>query len=79
MFQIVRCRLDDAGNVIECRALQPSYELREDALAMAEFDAARLPGACDFDDARQCWWASDERGCEHRFFVVEAAATDAAA
>ena len=44
MFQIVRLALDDNGEVNARRPLQPLFELREDALAMAEFDASRLWG-----------------------------------
>jgi hypothetical protein len=44
MFQIVRMALDDNGEVIARRALQPLFELWEDAVAMAEFDASRLWG-----------------------------------
>jgi hypothetical protein len=35
MFQIVRLELDDNGDVAARRALQPLFELREDAMAMA--------------------------------------------
>ena len=42
MFQIVRLALDDNGEVDARRPLQPLFELREDAMAMAEFDASRL-------------------------------------
>ena len=44
MFQIVRLVLDDNGEVDARRPLQPLFELREDAMAMAEFDASRLSG-----------------------------------
>ncbi len=44
MFQIVRLALDDNGEVDARRPLQPLFELREDAMAMAEFDASRLWG-----------------------------------
>ena len=38
MFQIVRLALDDNGEVDARRPLQPLFELREDAMAMAEFE-----------------------------------------
>jgi hypothetical protein len=44
MFQIVRLALDDNGEVTARRPLQPCFELWEDAIAMAEFDASRLWG-----------------------------------
>ena len=44
MFQIVHLTLDDKGDVAARRPLQPLFELREDAMAMAEFDASRLWG-----------------------------------
>jgi len=70
MFQIVRLALDDNGQVNARRPLQPLFELREDAMAMAEFDASRLWGdyGCD-----------DERGRKYRFVVEPVAAADAAA
>jgi hypothetical protein len=34
MFRIFRLELDDDGNVIERQALQPPYELWEDATAL---------------------------------------------
>ena len=47
MFQIVRLALDDSGEVTARRPLQPCFELWEDAIAMAEFDASRLWGTTD--------------------------------
>jgi len=38
MFQIVRLALDDNGEVNARCPLQPLFELREDAMAMAEFE-----------------------------------------
>jgi uncharacterized membrane protein len=79
MFQIVRCMIDERGEVAVRRPLQPLYELWEDALAMAEFDSSRLWGDYGYDEERNCWWASDPRGCMYRFEVEEVAAADAAA
>ena len=56
MFQIVRLALDDNGEVDARRPLQPLFELREDAMAMAEFDASRLWGDYGCDEERDCWW-----------------------
>ena len=79
MFQIVRLALDDNGEVNARRPLQPLFELREDAMAMAEFDASRLPGDYGCDDERDGWWATDARGRKYRFVVEPVAAADAAA
>jgi len=79
MFQIVRLMLDDDGEVGARRPLQPFFELREDAMAMAEFDASRLGGEYGHDDERDCWWAIDSLGRKYRFVVEEAVPADAAA
>jgi hypothetical protein len=79
MFQIVRCMLDDNGDVMARRPLQPLFELWEDATAMAEFDSSHLAGDYGYDEERQCWWASDSRGRIYRFVVEEVATADAAA
>jgi hypothetical protein len=55
------------------------FELREDAMAMAEFDASRLWGDYGCDDERDGWWATDARGRKYRFVVEPVAAADAAA
>jgi hypothetical protein len=57
-FQIVQTELNDNGLVIGRDEIQPLYELREHALAMAEFDASRL-GQYDFDSKGDYWWARD--------------------
>jgi hypothetical protein len=44
MFQIIHCVLDDNAEVVLRRPLQPLFELREDAIAMAELDSSRLWG-----------------------------------
>ena len=79
MFQIIRLTLGDADNVVVRRPLQPLFELRDDAMAMAEFDASRLWGDYGRDEERDCWWATDSRGNKYRFAVEEVAATDVAA
>ena len=79
MFQIVRCALDDKGEVTLRRPLHPLFELREDALAMAEFDASRLWGDYGYDEERSCWWASDSGGRVYRFEVKEIIMEEAAA
>ena len=79
MFQIVRLELDDNGEVAARRPLQPLFELREDAMAMAEFDASRLWGEYGCDEARDCWWATDARGRKYAFVIESVPATETAA
>jgi hypothetical protein len=79
MFQIVRLTLDDNGEVEARSPLQPLFELREDAMAMAEFDASRLWGDYGRDEERDCWWATDARGRNYRFVVEPVPATHIAA
>ena len=79
MFQIVRVELDAAGRVIARRAFQPLYDLFDDAMALAEFDASRCDGDYDYDDEHECWSAT-HGGRQIRFMVEEAAvASDVAA
>ena len=79
MFQIVRLALDDNGEVTARRPLQPCFELWEDAIAMAEFDASRLWGDYGCDEERDCWWATDTRGRKYRFVIEQVRPTDIAA
>jgi len=79
MFQIVRLALDDNGEVTARRPLQPCFELCEDAIAMAEFDASRLWGDYGCDEGRDCWWATDTRGRKYRFVIEQVRPTDIAA
>lgn len=69
MFQIVRLELSDESNVIARQPLQPPYELWDDAMALAEFDASRCAGEYDYDNEQECWCASD--GDRRYRFVVE--------
>jgi hypothetical protein len=78
MFQIVRCLIDDNSEVVGRRPLQPLFELWEDAIAIAEFDASRLWGDYGFDEDRSYWWARDSRGRMYRF-EIEKVAVDVAA
>jgi hypothetical protein len=79
MFQIVRLALDDNGEVAARRSLQPLFELWEDAVAMAEFDASRLWGDYGWDEERSCWWATDSRGARYRLAVEAVAPAGVAA
>jgi hypothetical protein len=75
MFQIVRLELDRDGHMMARRPLQPLYELREDAMALAEFDASRCSGDYGYDEQYDAWW-----GCEHdsiyRFVIEEVACAE---
>ncbi len=68
-FQIVRVEVGDAGEVLSRRSTEPLFELRDHAMAMAGFDAAR--GWCDYDYDRErdCWWTKDDTGRLTRFVV----------
>jgi hypothetical protein len=70
MFQIVRMELDCDGLVVARRPLQPLYELRDDAMALAEFDASRCAGDYGYDEQHDGWWAR-ERGRLYRFVIEE--------
>jgi hypothetical protein len=71
MYQIIRLMLSDAGDTIARRPLQPLFELREHAMAIARNEASGLWGDYGFDDARQCWWATDAKDRQYRFVVKE--------
>ena len=72
MFQIVRCILAENGEVTARQPLQ-------DATAIAEFDSSRLSGDYGYDEARDCWWASDSLGRMYRFEVKQVAVADTVA
>jgi hypothetical protein len=75
----VQMALDNNGEVTARRPLQPCFELWEDAIAMAEFDASRLWGDYGCDEERDCWWATDTRGRKYRFLIEQVRPTDIAA
>ena len=62
MFQIVRCMLDEKGDVVVRSPTKPVFEIREDAAAMAEFDASRVAGDYGYDEEHDSWWAIDSAG-----------------
>jgi hypothetical protein len=49
MFRIVRVELNRDGLVVARSPLQPLYELLDDAMALAEFDASRCAGDYGYD------------------------------
>jgi hypothetical protein len=69
VFQLVRLALNDRHQVVGRVPLQPFFELRDDAMAMAEFGAARSNGEYRYDQDRDCWWATDPSGRTFRFVV----------
>jgi hypothetical protein len=70
MFQIIRLMLDDNGDII-ARRPQPLFELRDHAMAIARNEASGLWGGFGFDEARQCWWATDAKDRQYHFVVKE--------
>ena len=79
MFQIIRLMLDDNGDIIARRPLQPLFELRDHAMVIARNEASGLWGDYGYDEERKCWWASDSRGRQYRFVVEEIATAAVAA
>jgi len=76
VFRLVRVELNTDGQEVGRRVTQPLYERREDAMAIAERDAA-WRGEYGYDREGECWWAHD--GNRMLRFVVEAVAWDVAA
>jgi hypothetical protein len=72
MFQIVRMELGRDGRVVARRPLQPLYELWDDAMALAEFDASRCAGDYGYDEQYDGWWARDG-GRNYRFVIEQVA------
>ena len=78
LFQLIEIELDERDQVIAETKTLPLFELREHAMAMAEFAAARRHGDYGYDAARDCWWA--ESGARTvRYAVRPVPALDAAA
>ena len=77
MFQIIRVELNRDGHVVARWPLQPLYDLWEDAMALAEFDASRCAGDYGYDEKFDAWWASDH-GRNFRFVIEQVTATSMA-
>jgi hypothetical protein len=77
MFQIVRVELNRDGHAVARWPLQPLYDLRDDAMALAEFDASRCAGDYGYDAKHDCWWARDA-GRHYRFVVEQVVPTSLA-
>ena len=70
-FQITRIEIDARNSVIAREPTQPLFELEQDALALAEFDAARAGEDSGFEPATNSFWAKLPDGLEVRFVVEE--------
>lgn len=69
LYQIVRIERDSLDQVVAARPTQPLFELEQDALALAEFDALRTGEDCGFDESLNGWWAIDPAGRRMQFVV----------
>src|SRR5262245_9305320 len=78
MFQVVLCELDRDGNVVAHWPVQPLYELREDAVAIAEFDALRLSTHGNYDAYDDCVQVVDRAGKMLRIEVRQVSTADTA-
>jgi|SRR5215813_1504443 len=78
MFQIVLSELDRDGNVVAHWPVQPLYKLREDAVAIAEFDALRLSTQGNYDASDDCIQVIDGAGKVLRIEVREVSMLDMA-
>jgi hypothetical protein len=79
MFQIVRVMLDEHGASIARRPLQPFFERREAAMAIAQMEASGLWGHYGYDEELGCWWATDTRDRKYRFVVEDITTAENAA
>jgi hypothetical protein len=70
-FQITRIEVDNRNSVVARRTTEPLFELEQDALALAEFDALRAGEDSGFDAERNCFWARLADDLELRFVVEE--------
>ena len=79
MFQISFFELDGDGRVVVHWPAQPLYGLREDAVAVAEFDALRLSAKGSYDrDPDDCIHLIDRAGRRLRIEVREVGTVDMA-
>ena len=79
LFHLMRVELDERGGVVSQTDTQPLYELREDAMVMAEFEAARCYSEYGYSVERDCWWSRDRHGRNFRFEVQPVTVSSAAA
>jgi hypothetical protein len=69
VFQLVRLEISEDGSVTAREETQPLFELRKDAMAMAEFEAARYYEEYEYDGDNDCWTVRDRRNRKFRFVV----------
>ena len=69
LFQLVRLEISDDGSVLAREETQPLFELRQDAMAMAEFEAARYYEEYEYDRDGDCWTVRDRRDRKFRLVV----------
>jgi hypothetical protein len=69
LFQLVHLVLNETGQVTGRKETQPLFQLREDAMALAEFETARIGDEYGYDADQDCWWARD--GAQLVLLVVE--------
>ncbi len=79
LFQLVEIELNEKNQVIAETKTQPLFELRQHAMAMAEFAAARCHGDYGYDAEHDCWWARRGGDRTLRFVVRNVPEFDAAA
>jgi hypothetical protein len=69
LFQLVRLEISEDGSVVAREETQPLFELHQDAMAMAEFEAARCYEDYAFDDDDDCWTVRDCRDRKFRLVI----------
>jgi hypothetical protein len=79
LFRLVRTEVDEENRVITQMETRPLFELRDDAIMMAEFEAARSGGEYGYNRDKDYWWSHDAHGRRFRFEVYTVGATEAAA
>ena len=78
-FRLVRIELNEQNSIVAQTETRPFYELRDDAMQMAEFGAARCGGEYGYNREKDYWWGRDVRGRRFRFEVQAVEATGVAA
>jgi hypothetical protein len=79
LFRLMRIELNEQNYAVTQTETRPLFELREDAVMMAEFEAARCGGDYGYNRDMDCWWSRDVNGRRYRFEVQAIATSEAAA
>jgi hypothetical protein len=69
LFQLMQIEVAEDGRVVATTRTLPLFEVRQDAMAMAAFAAARSGDDYDYDADNDCWWSVDARGRRTNFIV----------